>query len=221
MRKDKGTLNYLTGQFMQVTLLVTLFLALLFFGVSKGLATATLITTLLHQGLVVIVWRYVLFHPIRDRGHRRRVVLAFGSLFFLFFASRLIITILASVRDAGSLEWSPWIRLPAMFAILLPGGWALYSVFRYFGVYRALGADHFDPQYRTLPFERRGIYRYTSNGMYTFAVLLFLLPGLAMDARAGLLIGLYHYGAVWIHYHATEKPDLAFLHGDQPGFTES
>lgn len=215
MRRETRPLTYRTGQTMQVTLLLTMFCLLLLLGVHPAPAWGTLVTALLHQGLVVVVWRRVLFHPISNPARRRVVVRTFGIVFFLLFAARLIVTILASRGNAGSLGWSPLVRYPLIAAILILGGWALYSVFRYFGVYRALGADHFDPRYRKLPFEHRGIYRYTSNGMYTFAVLLFLLPGLFFNAYDGLLIGLYQYGATWVHYHATEKPDLAFMHGEK------
>ncbi len=220
MRQKSRELTYHTGQIMQVTLLTALFLLLLALDVHPTAATATLITALLHQGLVVIVWRRVLFHPLDDEARRRRVVWTFGFFFFLLFSSRLYITIAASRWHAGSLGWSTWIRYPVILTILVLSLWTLYSVFRYFGVYRALGADHFDPYYRKLPFERRGIYRYTSNGMYTFATLLFLLPGLLLNAYDGLLIGLYHYGATWVHYHATEKPDLLYMHGEKEDLTK-
>ncbi len=211
---DKASdLRHLTGQFKQVTLLAAMYLLLLVIGVDTVLASAAFVTSLIHQEFVAIVWRLVLFHPIRKATRRKRVVWGFAILFFIFFASRLAVTIVASRLTAGTLGWDPWIRYPLITIILPPMTWALYSVFRYFGVYRALGADHFDPSYRNLPPEGRGIYRYTSNGMYTYAVLFMLLPGLLCNALDGLLIGLYHYGAVWVHYHATEKPDLRYIHG--------
>jgi hypothetical protein len=75
-----------------------------------------------------------------------------------------------------------------------------------------LGADHFEPEYRKKPFVKNGIYRYTGNAMYTFGTLPFLLPGLLFQSGEGLAFGLYHYLAIWVHYWATEKPDMRHLY---------
>jgi len=57
--------------------------------------------------------------------------------------------------------------------LLIPAIYLLYSVIRYFGFTRALGADHFDEKYRMLPLVRRGIFRFTDNGMYTYGFLFY------------------------------------------------
>ena len=38
---------------------------------------------------------------------------------------------------------------------------------------RATGIDHFDPNYKNIPFEKRGIFKWSSNAMYTFAIAVF------------------------------------------------
>ena len=38
---------------------------------------------------------------------------------------------------------------------------------------RATGIDHFDPNYKDKPFEKRGIFKWSSNAMYTFAIAIF------------------------------------------------
>ena len=79
---------------------------------------------------------------------------------------------------------------------------------RYFGHARAFGADHFDESYRGAPLERRGVFRFTSNAMYVFGLLVLWLPGLLLSSMAALSVALFHHLYIWVHYHCTEKPDM-------------
>ena len=56
--------------------------------------------------------------------------------------------------------------------LVVPVLYLLISVRRYFTFRRAFGIDHFDPAYRILPMERRGIFRLSPNAMYVFGFLL-------------------------------------------------
>ena len=98
-------------------------------------------------------------------------------------------------------------------ALLVPIVYLFYSVARYFTFRRALGIDHFDPSYRTKPLERRGIFRFTRNGMYTFGLLVVWLPGLYAASKAALLAALFHHASIWVHYACTELPDMRRLYG--------
>ena len=73
--------------------------------------------------------------------------------------------------DTLGLQSLPRFAMTGVMRLL--GIYAMYSVMRYFGMARAAGADHFDPKYRDMPLVRDGIFRYTSNGMYVYAFLLF------------------------------------------------
>ena len=171
-----------------------------------------LLTAAVHQGLVAGVWRYTLFTPLPGAKRLKRRIRCFAVFFALFLASRLAMTVAASLWTGGKLLLPKSLRWAAMGLIILLAGWTYYSVIRYFGMFRALGADHFVPAYRQKPFVAKGVFRYTSNAMYTFGTLVFLLPGLWLQSRGGLAVGLYHYLAIWIHYWATEKPDIAMIY---------
>ena len=41
---------------------------------------------------------------------------------------------------------------------------------------RAAGLDHFDSGIAKLPFVKKGIFRYTPNGMYKYAFMILHLP---------------------------------------------
>lgn len=89
-----------------------------------------------------------------------------------------------------------------------------YSVHRYFGFRRAFGIDHFNASYRTMPFVRQGIFRYPSNGMYVFGFLLLWTAGLWFASVAGLAAALFNHFYIWVHYFATERPDMRRMYGD-------
>ncbi len=170
------------------------------------------ITAMLHQGLVALAWRSEIFgqHVSRRLGSRWLVI--FGALFLLLISARIAGTVGTSLASPGDFVATPLVHVMTG-AIILAATWTGIDVLRYLGLHRALGADHFSPEVREMGLVRRGIFRYVPNPMYTLSNLVFLLPGLLLRSYPGILIGCYHYVAVWLHYWATEKPDMEFLYG--------
>ncbi len=105
-----------------------------------------------------------------------------------------------------------WMKIAACLA-LIPAVYLFYSVKHYFTFTRAFGADHFDPAYRSMPIEQRGIFRFTSNGMYVFGFLLLWVPGLWWSSSAALVVALFNHLYIWVHYFATELPDMRRIYG--------
>ena len=91
--------------------------------------------------------------------------------------------------------------------------WGLYCAAFYFGVTRASGADHFIPAYRGARLEKRGIYKYIPNVMYTVVLLAVYHPGLVWQSAQGLAAAAAHHAFVWVHYFCTEMPDLKEIYG--------
>jgi hypothetical protein len=90
-----------------------------------------------------------------------------------------------------------------------------YSFLKFFGAKRALGMDHFNPDlYRELPFVREGIFKWSSNAMYTYAFLALWVIGLIFESRAALLGALYNHLFIWAHYYFTELPDMQTIYGE-------
>ena len=73
---------------------------------------------------------------------------------------------------------------------------------------------------RTLPFVRGGIFRFTSNGMYVFGFLLLWVPGLWWASAGALSAALFNHLYIWVHYFATERPDMARIYGAAPSQPE-
>ncbi len=193
-----------------------LFLVLYFYSSLLGAVSLwtwlAYIAVLLHQGLVAFVWRVELLGSHITKRLGKAGFYIFGICFFIFLAIRLAITAIIGL-DTRGLSAIPPAAAWAFFAvILILGIYTLYSVLVYFGIKRALGADHFFSGYRHMPFVRRGIFRITPNGMYAFGTLLFFLPGLWFRSDIGLAAGAFNYISVWIHYWATELPDIRYIY---------
>ena len=114
--------------------------------------------------------------------------------------------------DRGSLSLGPVTQAILTAAVAIPGIYAMYSVQRYFGMARAAGGDHFDERYRAMPFVREGIFRFTENGMYVYAFLLFWAIAIGFNSVAALYVAAFSHAYIWVHFFSTEKPDMDFLY---------
>jgi hypothetical protein len=133
-------------------------------------------------------------------------------LFFLLFGGRFVSLFALAWEDRGSLHIGALLRISITGIFSVIGIYAMYSVLRYFGLKRAAGADHFDPRYRDMPFVRQGIFRFTSNGMYLYAFLLFWAIAIALNSSAALAVAAFSHAYIWVHFYSTEKPDMDFIY---------
>jgi len=163
----------------------------------------------LHQVFVWLAWRLELLSSATSENIGFRGYLV---AFFVLFVSRIITLTALAWLDQGSLTLAP--NLQTIFAIFLaiPGFYAIYSVQRYFGLARAAGADHFDKRYRDMPLVDKGIFRFTKNGMYLYAFLLFWAIAIGFGSVAALFVAAFSHAYIWVHFYATEKPDMDFLY---------
>ena len=172
----------------------------------------------IHQVFVWIAWRLQL-GAARARGPLSFPV--YRAVFFILFGGRLIALLALASIDSGSLRLALGPRAILTVLLLLPGVYAMYSVARYFGLDRAAGADHFDARYREMPMVTDGIFRFTSNGMYLYAFLLFWAVPVGFNSEAALAVAAFSHAYIWVHYQATEKPDMEYLYGHQETSTGS
>ena len=162
-----------------------------------------------HQIYVWLAWRLELQSSAVSKaiGFHGYVI-----IFFLLFGGRFVTLFILAWLDRGSLNLQILPLLVITLALSLPGIYAMYSVKRYFGMLRASGADHFDPKYRDMPLVKEGIFRFTNNGMYIYAFLLFWAIAIAFNSAATLAIAAFSHAYIWVHFYATEKPDMEFLY---------
>ena len=164
---------------------------------------------IVHQVFVWIAWRLELLSSVTNK------TIGFGgyvTCFFLLFVGRFISLFALAWLDRGSLHLQALPRIVLTGILVLLGIYAMYSTMRYFGMARAAGADHFDPRYRKTPFVRQGIFRFTNNGMYIYAFLLFWAIAVGFNSSAALTVAAFSHTYIWVHFYATEKPDMDYLY---------
>jgi protein-S-isoprenylcysteine O-methyltransferase Ste14 len=127
--------------------------------------------------------------------------------------SRLILITFLAISNRNSFSANPILFWGLSILFWLVGLYVFYSILRYFTLRRAMGVDHFDPSYRGAGLVRKGIFRYTSNAMYTFGLLFLWIPGLLFSSKAALAVALFSHVYVWVHYYCTEKPDMKRIYG--------
>lgn len=170
---------------------------------------------IVHQIYVLICWRSELYYQSISKlfGKKAGFILykiGFAILIFL----RLVTIVILAISNEGTLYINPYLSygLAALFAI--PVIYLFYSVKKYFGMDRAFGIDHFEPEKsKDLPMVKKGIFKYTSNGMYEYGFLILWIPALLFLSKAALLVALFQHIYIWVHYYFTELPDMKFIYG--------
>ena len=183
----------------------------IFFGIgASGWFMIAMSIPLIHQTYVWICWRSELCWKLISNtiGFKGYVV-----LFFILIISRLSAIVLCFI-DYGSLYQPGWLAWILGLILFIPGAYTMYSVKKYFGFLRAAGADHFDPKYRDLPFENRGIFKWTPNAMYVFAIGIPFSFAVATGSQSMFVVAIYTYISIWLHYFCTEKPDIVEIYSN-------
>lgn len=164
---------------------------------------------IVHQVFVWIAWRLELSSSSTSKTIGFQGYVAW---FFLLFGGRFVSLFILAWLDRGSLMLPPVAQLIVTGLLTLLGVYAMYSVMRFFGMARAAGGDHFDSKYRTMPFVKEGIFRFTNNGMYVYAFFLFWAIAVGLNSSAALAVAAFSHAYIWVHFHATEKPDMDYIY---------
>jgi len=166
----------------------------------------------LHQIFVWIAWRSELRSSMISKTIRFRGYL---TMFFVLFVGRFLALGTLAYLDRGSLGLGTVPVVLLTGALVVPSAYAIYSVHKYFGLARAAGADHFETRYRKMPLVKKGIFRYTENGMYIYAFLSFWAIAIGFNSLTALIVAAFSHAYIWVHYFATEKPDMDHLYASE------
>lgn len=172
---------------------------------------------IVHQLLVWFCWRTELHRGLISGALGRTGFAVYAALFTVLLVGRLVVITALAVASRESLAVNHTALKLAAVVGTIPVAYLAYSVVRYFGIARAYGADHFDPGYRTRPLVREGIFRWTSNGMYTYGFLVLYLPALWFASRPALVAAVFSHLFIWVHYLTTERPDMRRIYGTRIG----
>ncbi|WP_415395969.1 methyltransferase [Sulfurimonas sp. CS5] len=183
---------------------------------SKSWFWIAVATPIVHQIYVWLVWRLELYKNIFSSLYGlEKAFKAYKIGFSILFVSRLIFIIILSYSDMHSLEISSYVVYTIVAIITLPVIYLFYSVKKYFTIDRAFGIDHFDKSYN-VAFEKKGIFRFTNNGMYIYGLMILYIPGLLLFSKAALVVALFNHIYIWVHYYTTELPDIKEIYGKTP-----
>ncbi len=172
----------------------------------------SLAVPIVHQVYVWLAWRSELCFGAVTKRFGVRGFVAYQIVFFIFFLARPVSLTLLVIADHDTIELSIPARVVICVILGLPAAYTFYSVARYFGIARAAGIDHFDESYRSKPLVKKGIFKYTSNSMYTFAFLAFWVIAVSGASWAGFVVAAFSHAYIWVHYFCTERPDMRLIY---------
>src|SRR4030042_6440108 len=143
-----------------------------------------------HQVFVWVCWRSQLYASLLTRMFGSRGFGVYAAGFSILGSARVVPVFILALSNRDTLHVDPKVLRVVAVIAAIPAAYLFYSVKRYFGFKRAFGIDHFDESYRSLPFVRKGIFRFTRNGMYVFGFCLLWVFGLWFASAAVLIVAL-------------------------------
>lgn len=172
--------------------------------------------TVLHQLIVWLVWRLELHGQLMTRlaGSTDHAFRAYSVVFAIMFSARYVLILLLGLSNRGTWDIDPTLGYVVAAIIAVPALYLFYSVKMYFGFKRAFGIDHFDADARNWPIVRKGIFRFTSNGMYVFGIGALWIPAFAFQSQAALVAAAFSHVYIWVHYFTVEKIDMNRIYGE-------
>jgi Phospholipid methyltransferase len=168
----------------------------------------SLVVPIIHQIYVLLCWRLELHYKLLTRKIGKTAFNFYLAGFFILFISRIIFITLLSESNKNTFDLDIFSKYAIAGVLSIIVIYAFYSVKKYFGIKRAAGLDHFDSNIAKLSFVKEGIFKYTNNGMYTYAFLIIYLPAILNQSKAALLVAVFSHIYIWVHYFFTELPDI-------------
>ncbi len=172
-------------------------------------------TGVIHQFYVWLIWRLELCYGTISRVFKGAGFRLYTIFFSIFILSRPFTIFALGMTDYGSLNISTGLQVTLLILMIPPWAFAIYSVVKYFTFDRAFGIDHWHPEkFKDEGMIKEGIYKFTTHGMYFYAILILWIIAIGFRSQWAIIGAFFHHVAVWIHYHATEKPDLKIIYGE-------
>ena len=163
---------------------------------------------IIHQLYAWFIWRTELHLKLISKWFGKRAFLIWTIFFMIFFISRVLFVFILGYANRGTWNIHPILVWVLTVFILIPAIYTFYSIKKYFTFKRALGIDHFDLSCQQLGLVRKGIFKYTSNAMYIFGIMIIWIPALIFTSKAALISAFFNHAYLWVHYYTLELPDI-------------
>ena len=171
---------------------------------------------IVHQIVVPLIWRAELYHQWMTKTFGGNGFLIYKIIFTILFVGRPLSIILVGIANKNTLPMNPVIAYVVAFLFFLPAAYGMFSVIKYFGIDRAYGIDHFEPEvYRNKPLVKQGMFKYTDNVMYKYIFLVLWSLAMIFLSRAALLVAIFNHIYIWVHYYFTELPDMKVIYAER------
>jgi Phospholipid methyltransferase len=173
-----------------------------------------IISPIIHQIYVLVCWRSELYYKSISKSLGKRGFKLYKIGFTILIITRPVIIVLLAISSAYTMTINATFSYVLSAILLIPAVYLGYSVAKYFDIDKAFGIDHFYPEKaKDTPFVKKGIFKYTSNGMYLYGFLIIYIPAILLQSKAALALALFHHLYIWVHYFFTELPDIKYIYG--------
>lgn len=178
-----------------------------------GWAGLSIWLAVIHQVIVAGVFRLQLHRNLMTRLFGDRDMKVWAMIFLPLLLARPLTVIMTGWADDVPITGWREVEIVLGVLILIPAVWAAHSTLVHFTLPRALGGDHFRDEIAALPMVDKGVFKYTSNGMY--GVVFFGLTGIALlfGSWNALMLALFQHAYIWVHMYCTESPDMRRIYG--------
>ena len=184
-----------------------------FLGVSTtAWAVLAIADAVIHQIYVWFCWRAELYNQALTRWFGGKAFVLYATLFTILFVARPLIAFSLGWANRGTLGLDPWLGYGISLVLFLPVVFMVYSIINYFSFRRAFGIDHFDPALQNAPLIRQGIFRWSPNSMHVFGFFALWILAFLFQSVTALVIAGFSHAYIWVHYFATEKPDMVRIY---------
>lgn len=168
----------------------------------------------IHQFYVLICWRLELSKKALSKRLGSRAFMPYKIGFAILFGLRPVSLILVGISNYHSLAIGSAWQYGLAILLFIPSVYLFYSVRKYFGINRAFGIDHFEPEkFKNTVMVKKGIFRFSPNAMYVFGFMLLWALAFLLASKAALLVAFVNHVLIWAHYYFTERPDMKAIYG--------
>ncbi|PYG27230.1 methyltransferase [Pelagimonas varians] len=182
---------------------------------ARGWAVVSIILAVVHQVIVAIVFRFELYTGAMTRLFHERALHVWAVVFMPLLIARPLTIICVGWLDTVPITGFRGAEIGLGIALVAVAVATLHSVVKYFTIRRALGADHFDNAVIAMPFVKRGMFKYTDNGMYGLAFLGLWGIALLFGSWNALVVAFFQHVYIWVHMVLTEQPDIDRIYGSR------